>query len=47
MRRCWIIFAVAQAIGLPGLAYSQTPDTKSLISMKGSCIAQFLGKPLA
>ena len=47
MRRSQIIFAVALAIGLPGLAYSQTPDTKSLVSMKGTCVAQFLGKPLA
>ena len=47
MHRSQVIFAVALAMGLPGLAHSQTPDTKSLVSMNGTCAAQFLGKPLA
>ena len=47
MDRSQAILTVALAIGLPSLAFSQTPDTKSLVSMKGTCVAQFLGKPLA
>ncbi len=47
MHRSLVIFAAALAMGLPGLAHSQTPDTKSLVSMKGTCVAQFLGKQLA
>jgi hypothetical protein len=47
MRRSQVVVAVALAMGLPGLAYAQTPDTKSLVSMKGTCVSQFLGKPLA
>ena len=46
MLRSQVVVAVALAIGLPGLAYAQTADTKSLVSMKGTCVAQFLGKPL-
>jgi hypothetical protein len=47
MRRFQVVFAVALATGSPGLASAQTPDTRSLVSMKGTCVAQFLGKPLA
>jgi hypothetical protein len=47
MHRSQVVFAVALATGSPGLAYAQTPDTQSLVSMKGTCVAQFLGKPLA
>ena len=47
MRRSQVVVAAALAMGLPCLAYAQTPDTKSLVSMKGTCVAQFLGKPLA
>jgi hypothetical protein len=47
MSRSQVVVAVALAIGLPGLACAQTPDTKSLVSMKGTCVAQFLGKPLS
>ena len=47
MHRSQVAVAVAVAMGLPGLADAQTPDTKSLVSMKGTCVAQFLGKPLA
>ena len=46
MLRSQVVVAAALAIGLPGLAYAQTVDTKSLVSMKGTCVAQFLGKPL-
>lgn len=47
MHRSQVVVAVALAMGLPVLAQAQTPDTKSLVSMKGTCVAQFLGKPLA
>ena len=47
MRASTMIFAAALVCGAPGLAPAQTPDTKSLVSMKGACVAQFLGKPLA
>ena len=47
MHRSQVVVAVALAVGLPGFAHAQTPDTKSLVSMKGKCVAQFLGKPLA
>ena len=47
MHRLTAIFAAALALGSPGFASAQTPDTKSLVSMKGTCVAQFLGKPLA
>jgi hypothetical protein len=47
MLRLTVIFAAALALGSPGFASAQTPDTKSLVSMKGTCVAQFLGKPLA
>ena len=38
--------AAALAIGAPNFAAAQTADTKSLVSMKGTCVAEFLGKPL-
>jgi hypothetical protein len=47
MHRPQVIFAAALALGATDLALAQTPDTKSLVSMKGTCVAQFLGKPLA
>jgi hypothetical protein len=46
MRPSTIVFTAALACGLPHVASAQTPDTKSLVSMKGACVAQFLGKPL-
>jgi len=47
MRLPLVIFAAALALGSPGLASAQTPDTKSLVSMTGTCVAQLLGQPLA
>jgi hypothetical protein len=46
MRVSTMIFAAALVCGPPSLAPAQTPDTKSLVSMRGACVAQFLGKPL-
>jgi hypothetical protein len=46
MRRIQVTFMVALAMGLASPAHAQTSDTKSLVSMKGTCVAQFLGEPL-
>jgi hypothetical protein len=47
MRRLQVVLAAALALGAAGAASAQTADTKSLVAMQGTCVAQFLGKPLA
>ena len=47
MRPSTMIFAAALVSGLSQVASAQTPDTRSLVSMRGACVAEFLGKPLA
>ena len=42
-----ILGAAALALAAAGPVSAQTPDTKSLVSMSGTCVGEFLGKPLA
>jgi hypothetical protein len=47
MRRSRMIVIAALFCGQCFPTSAQTPDTRSLVSLKGTCVARFLGKPLA